>query len=297
MSEAGALHLHDGEATETPLKAGRRPWSPVRSGVVLVILPLLAILFIFVLPMLWVVAQSFAAKGGMLIPYERIASDRSLRFPLIYTFETAALVTVWSLVLSYPVAFLISQARGKVFNLGIAFVLVPFWTSVVVRSYAWLVILQRHGILNELLMFLGLIRHPIRLANTDAGTDVAMIHIMLPFMILPLLSSMRAIDASLLRAAAILGASPWHQFVRVYLPLTLPGIGAGSVLVFISTLGFYITPALLGGSSTMIAVAIDQQVSQLLDWPTASALATVLLLLTCGLFLIYERIARRATEI
>lgn len=294
MSGAEALPLND--RAKRAGATSHKPWSPKRGGVLLLILPVSATLIVFVIPMLWVIVQSFAAKSGMLSTYQRIGTDSSLSYPLIFTFETAAIVTLWALVLSYPVAVLVSRAKGKAFVLCIALVLVPFWTSVVIRSYAWLIILQRHGILNDLLVSLGLIRRPIRLTNTDLGTEIAMIQIMLPFMILPLLSTMRAIDSNLLRAASVLGAGPWNQFIRVYLPLTLPGVGAGSVLVFISTLGFYITPALLGGQSTMIAVAIAQQVSPLLDWPMASALATVLLLLTCALFLVYERISSRTTE-
>lgn len=294
MSGADTLPLNDQAKLASMAKA--KPWSPRRGGLLLLVLPVTTVVIVFVIPMLWVIVQSFAAKSGMLSTYRRIATDHSLNFPLFFTFETAAIVTLWALVLSYPVAVLVSRAKGKTFVLCIALVLVPFWTSVVIRSYAWLIILQRHGILNDLLIHLGLIRRPMRLANSDLGTQIAMIQIMLPFMILPLLSTMRAIDSNLLRAASVLGAGPWNQFVRIYLPLTLPGVGAGSVLVFISTLGFYITPALLGGQSTMIAVAIAQQVSPLLDWPMASALATVLLLLTCALFLVYERISSRAAE-
>lgn len=255
--------------------------------------PLTLLALFFLLPLLTVFGQSFAAPDGPLGTYARVAGDSALRYSLIYTFQTAAIVTLAALVLSYPVAFLISRAQGRWLVIGMVLVLVPFWTSAVIRSYAWLVLLQRRGVVNEIMLALGLIDRPLRLANTDLGTHVAMVQIMLPFMILPLLSAMRGIDPSMLRAAAILGANPWRQFANVYLPLSMPGVGAGCVLVFISTLGFYITPALLGGSSPMIAVAIEQQVSRLLDWPLASALATVLLVLTCALFMLYERLNRR----
>lgn len=270
-----------------------RAWSPSRGGLVLLAAPLALLALFFVAPLLGVLAQSFSAPAGPFATYARIAGDGALRYSLLYTFQTAAIVTFAALVLSYPVALLVSRAQGRWLALGMVLVLVPFWTSAVIRSYAWLVLLQRRGVVNELMLALGLIDKPLRLANTDLGTHVAMVQIMLPFMILPLISAMRGIDASVLRAAAILGANPWRQFVHVYLPLSMPGVGAGCVLVFISTLGFYITPALLGGSSPMIAVAIEQQVSRLLDWPLASALAAVLLILTCALFMLYERLNRR----
>lgn len=272
---------------------GDKPWSPSRGSLALLAAPLLLIFLFFVLPLIWVFAQSFGSPRGVTDSYLRIATDPALRYPLFYTFQTAAIVTLCALMLSYPVAFLISKAQGRWFAIGMVLVLVPFWTSAVIRSYAWLVLLQRRGVVNEALLALGVIDRPLRLANTDVGTHVAMVQIMLPFMILPLMSAMRGIDPSVMRAAAILGANPFRQFASVYLPLSMPGVGAGCVLVFISTLGFYITPALLGGSSPMIAVAIEQQVSRLLDWPLASALASVLLILTCLLFIFYERLNRR----
>ncbi|MBS7541003.1 ABC transporter permease [Ancylobacter lacus] len=270
-----------------------KPWSPSRGSLFLLAAPLLLLALFFLFPLIWVFAQSFSSPRGLADTYVRIATDPALRYPLFYTFQTAAIVTFCALVLSYPVAFLISRAQGRWLAIGMVLVLVPFWTSAVIRSYAWLVLLQRRGVVNEALLALGFIDRPLRLANTDIGTHIAMAQIMLPFMILPLLSAMRGIDPSVMRAAAILGANPFRQFVSVYLPLSMPGVGAGCVLVFISTLGFYITPALLGSSSPMIAVAIEQQVSRLLDWPQASALASVLLVLTCLLFMLYERLNRR----
>ncbi|MCS0494034.1 ABC transporter permease [Ancylobacter sp. MQZ15Z-1] len=292
MSDAAMADARAGTGARTQ-RTPARAWSPARRGIWLLVPPLLLLGLFFVLPLAYVLIQSGSAPKGPFDTYVRIARETSLHYPLIYTFRTAAIVTVFALVLSYPVAFLISRARGRWQLVAMTLVLVPFWTSAVIRSYAWLVLLQRRGIINEALLTLGLVDRPLRLSNTDIGTHVAMVQIMLPFMILPLLSSMRAIDPSVLRAAAILGANPARQFAHVYFPLTLPGVGAGCALVFISTLGFYITPALLGGSSTMVAVAIEQQVSRLLDWPLASALATVLLVLTCLMFLLYERLNSR----
>jgi putative spermidine/putrescine transport system permease protein/mannopine transport system permease protein len=155
------------------------------------------------------------------------------------------------------------------------------------------VLFQRRGIVNNFLVSTGLIEQPLRLMHNSIGVHIGMVHILLPFMVLPLLSSMRSIDPTIMRAASVLGANPLRQFVHVYLPLTMPGVSAGILLVFISALGFFITPALLGGPQNMtIAVLIEQQTSRLLDWPMASALASLLLVATALLYLLYDRITR-----
>ena len=243
----------------------------------------------FALPLFTMIGQSLTGKQGTFATYHNILTQPGLLVPIIYTFGVALTVTLFALVLSYPVAFVISSLRGRLFTLSMALILIPFWTSTVIRTYAWIVLLQRRGVLNELLLASGIITHPLRLTGSDFGMQIAMVHIMLPFMMLPLLNTMRGIDRTYLRAASVLGANPFWQFTRVFLPLSLPGVSAGCTLVFISSLGFYITPALLGGSNTMIAVLIEQEASRLLDWPTASALGTVLLVLTCLLYVVYER--------
>jgi len=205
----------------------------------------------------------------------------------------AATVAGVTLVLAYPVAWMVSATRGSMLYLCLALILIPFWTSVVIRTFAWMVLFQRRGLLNSLLLSSGVIDQPLRLMHNSIGVHIGMVHILLPFMILPLLSSMRGIDPTIMRAASVLGANPLRQFIHVYLPLTLPGVNAGLLLVFISALGFFITPALLGGPENMtIAILIEQQTSRLLDWPMASALATLLLATTALLYLLYERISR-----
>jgi ABC-type spermidine/putrescine transport system permease subunit I len=228
----------------------------------------------FAVPLLTMIGQSLTAKQGMFATYHNILTQPGLLIPMLYTFGVALTVTLFALVLSYPVAFVISSLRGRLFTLSMALILIPFWTSTVIRTYAWIVLLQRRGVLNELLLASGIITHPLRLTGSDFGMQIAMVHIMLPFMMLPLLNTMRGIDRSYLRAASVLGANPFWQFTRVFLPLSLPGVSAGCTL---------------GGSNTMIAVLIEQEASRLLDWPTASALGTVLLVLTCLLYVVYER--------
>jgi ABC-type spermidine/putrescine transport system permease subunit I len=271
----------------------RRPWSIGRGYALLMLAPAALLLAFFVTPLATVVEQGFSGEATAFDNFAAILGTPSTLAVVGYTFQVALTVTVAALLLGYPVAYVVSHLRGRWFAIAIACVLLPFWTSTVIRTYAWVVILQRRGILNDLLLAGGLIDRPLRLMNDGIGMQIAMVHIMLPFMVLPLLSSMRSIDGTLLRAAAVLGANPFRQFVNVYLPLSMPGVSAGCVLVFITSLGFYITPALLGGSKTMIAVLIEQQASRLLNWPLASALSTVLLLLTCLLFIAYERLTRR----
>lgn len=278
----------------SPSVARQRPWSPERGHALLLLPPLLLLIAFFVVPLADVALQSFMGPGPFYSQYERIFAQSSTLSVLLYTFQTTAAVTLCALVLSYPVAFVVSRAKGNILHLSLALILIPFWTSTVIRTYAWIVILQRRGVLNEVLLSSGWIERPLKLMSNGVGMQIAMIHIMLPFMIIPLLNTMRGIDGNLLRAAAVLGANPLRQFLSVYLPLSLPGISAGSILVFISSLGFYITPALLGGQKTMVAVLIEQQASRLLDWPMASALATVLLVVTCLLFMLYERAMRYA---
>jgi ABC-type spermidine/putrescine transport system permease subunit I len=203
------------------------------------------------------------------------------------TVRISLIVTVVSLVLGYPVAYVLARVDRAKSNLLMILVLVPFWTSILVRTYAWMVLLGQQGIINQLLLSLGVIDEPVRLLNTTFAVYVAMVHVLLPFMILPLYGVMRGIDENLLRAAQGLGARPINVFRQVVLPLSLPGVSAGCLLVFILALGFFITPALVGGpQDLMIAVLIQQQVD-LFNWPLASALAVVLLAAALLIFAIF----------
>jgi ABC-type spermidine/putrescine transport system permease subunit I len=175
-------------------------------------------------------------------------------------------------------------------SIALLIVLLPFWTSILVRSYAWMVLLGRRGLLNETLLAFDLIDRPLRILNTSIAVHIAMIHILLPYMILPITASLRGIDAALPRAASGLGARPMTVFARIILPLSVPGIAAGVLLVFVQALGFYITPALVGGPrDVMLSMLIAQQVD-LLNWPYAAALSTALLLLTLLTILTFQRL-------
>lgn len=205
------------------------------------------------------------------------------------TVRIGLIVTLVSLLLGYPVAFVLARVDPAKSNLLMILVLVPFWTSILVRTYAWMVLLGQQGIINQLLLSLGVINEPVRLLNTTFAVYVAMVHVLLPFMILPLYGVMRAIDDNLLRAAQGLGARPINVFRQVVLPLSLPGVSAGCLLVFILAIGFFITPALVGGpQDLMIAVLIQQQVD-LFNWPLASALAVLLLAAALLIFAVFVR--------
>ena len=214
------------------------------------------------------------------------------------TFGLAALVTALTLILAYPVAYLMARLTGWRLAAAVSAVMVPLWTSVLVRGYAWIIILQRTGLLNSALLHLGLIDQPLPLLYNQFAVTVAMTHVLLPYMILPIWSALRTIPRDLALAAQSLGANPVRVFFLVVLPLSLSGVASGILMVFILSLGFYVVPALVGGPETlMIATLIGQQTTELLNWPFAGALAAVLLgitLLLVGLFNRFLGLDRKA---
>ncbi len=201
------------------------------------------------------------------------------------TFELTFLVTGICVLLGYPLAYLTAQVRPRTASILILFVLFPVWTSLLVRCYAWLVLLQRRGLINTWLVDAGVIDLPLRLVHNFTGTAIGMVHIMLPFMVLPLYATMRSIDRDYVKAAANLGASPSQAFWHIYVPLSLPGLAAGIIIVFILCLGFYVTPALLGGGRVMMwSMQIERNVTYHADWGAASALGVVLLAMALAIF-------------
>ena len=210
---------------------------------------------------------------------------------LLRTFYISALVTLITLALAYPVAFVLAHAPQRLANILLIFILVPFWTSLLVRTTAWFVLLQDNGPVNDLVQFLNLSDTPLKLLFSRFGTVTAMVHIQLPFTLLPIYGVMKGISPSYVRAARSLGGGPFYSFWRIYLPLTLPGIGAGCLLTFILSLGYYITPALVGGAADqMVSGVIASAMNQENNWGKASALSAILLLATLVLFFIYNRL-------
>ena len=220
--------------------------------------------------------------------------DRRIYVSLLWrTFLISATITAISLLLAYPVAWLLAHARPARAGMLLLLVLVPFWTSLLVRTTSWIVLLQNQGVINDLLVVLGIIADEQRLSliYNMTGTIIAMVHVLLPFMILPLYSIMRTIPPRHMQAAASLGASFWQSFRRVYWPQSLPGVAAGSLLVFIMSIGFYITPALVGGrTGQLISSMIAYHMEQSLNWGLAAALGAILLVLVVLLYLVYNRL-------
>jgi len=207
------------------------------------------------------------------------------------TLWISGMVTLICLLLGYPTAWYLSQQTDRKAAILLFLVLLPFWTSLLVRTVAWVVLLQREGVVNDALLRAGIVGEPLRMIYNRFAVYVAMVHVLLPFMILPLYSVMKAIPPTYLRAAASLGAPPLVAWIRVYLPQTLPGIGAGCLMVFIQALGYYVTPALVGGADDqMISYFVAFYASKTINWGMASALALILLAATMALYAVYQRL-------
>jgi ABC-type spermidine/putrescine transport system permease subunit I len=262
----------------------------------LLLLPaLLVLLALFVYPLLGLVNRSvYRPRAGYTLDYYVQVWRVPVYLQVIgRTFRISALVTIICLALGYPVAYLLARLRPPAARLLMIVVVLPFFTSIIVRTYAWMVLLGRNGVVNQGLTWLGLVASPLPLLYNQGGVLIGMTYVLLPYMILTVYSVMRGIDPGFVRAAHSLGASRWQAFRRVFLPLSLPGIAGGTLLVFILSLGFFITPALMGGpSDVMIAMLIEREVEFTLNWAFASALAVILLALTLVGFAGYNRIVR-----
>jgi putative spermidine/putrescine transport system permease protein len=212
---------------------------------------------------------------------------------LLRTFAISTLVTLWCLALGYPLAYWLSTLSERRANVLMILVLVPFWTSILVRVAAWIVLLQSEGLVNHALIGLHLIEQPLALLFNRTGVVISMTHILLPFMILPLYAVMKSVPPTYLRAAVSLGSAPLAAFCRVYVPQTYPGIGAGALLVFILSIGYYVTPALLGGpEDQMLSYYIAQYANVTVNWGMACALGALLLAATLVLYAIYRRVTK-----
>ncbi|MFC4297522.1 ABC transporter permease [Castellaniella hirudinis] len=256
---------------------------------------LLLVLVIMVIPMAWLFWLSFVGENGhvSLENYQRMLASSSYLQVFRLTFEVSILTTLICVLIGYPLAYFLSQLPTRVANLFMITVLVPFWTSLLVRTYAWLVLLQRQGLINHWGMELGLWNDPVNLVHNMTGTLIGMVHIMLPFLVLPVYGAMRAIDRDYLKAAANLGASPTRAFWKVFLPLSLPGLFAGMLMVFILCLGFYVTPAILGGGKIiLVSMRIASNIELFVNWGAASALGVVLFALTMLILYLANRLSR-----
>ncbi|WP_244491011.1 ABC transporter permease [Paramesorhizobium deserti] len=264
-----------------------RVFSPAASW--LLVMPLLAVFAIgFLYPLAKLVDLSFSE--GITATYGRLLDDPLYADVLLTTAAVALSVTMAAILLGYPVAYAMARARKRTAFIVAACVFVPLWTSVLIRSYAWIVLLQRNGIVNTLLIATGLTDQPIKMLYTQGAVTLAMTHVLLPFVILPIFSVLRTLPDDYIRAARNLGAGPARAFFLVTLPLSLPGVFAGATICFVLALGFYITPALVGGPGSMLMpTLIGQQTTVLVDWPFAAALSTVLLIMTLLVVILFRK--------
>lgn len=260
-------------------------------GSFIVSLPAVLLLIgVVVVPLTLIIALSLGWPDWTLAHFHRIGVDPVLLPILMRSLWIAFVVTVLCALLGYPVAYLMVRVGPRARGIIMLMIILPMWTSLLVRTYAWMAILGRRGVVNETLQWLGLIDAPIALLYTRASVYIGMVHVMLPFMILPLYAVMRRIDFRLVAAATSLGASRMTAFFLVFLPLSLPGVLAGSILVFILSIGFFVTPAILGGlSETTFVMLIERQVNQFFNWPLAAAMSVVLVAATLALVIVYNR--------
>jgi ABC-type spermidine/putrescine transport system permease subunit I len=241
------------------------------------------IVAIILIPVGWLFYLSFVGSDGQpsLEHYQKMIEYKSYARVFVTTFQVSILTTLLCILIGYPLAYFLASLPQRMAAIFMLAVLLPFWTSLLVRTYAWLVLLQRNGILNDFAISVGLWETPIKLVHNMTGTLIGMAHIMLPFLVLPLYGSMRKIERDMMHAAANLGASPIQAFWKVYFPLSLSGMAAGSLIVFVLCLGFYVTPAVLGGGRVvMVATQITAILEHQFNWGAASALGVVLLAVT-----------------
>jgi len=253
------------------------------------------LMIFFGLPLTRILKQAFFSPTFTWVHFHEIFNDPHGLYLGVFltTFRVAATVTLLCLVLGYPMAALLLLAKGRLRQALLICILLPFWTSVLVRTYAWMILLGKNGLVNALLVGIGIIEQPVQLIFNTTGAVIGMTHVMLPYMIFPLYSVMRNIDSGIMRAAYNLGAKPWQAFLKVFLPLTLPGIYAGGLIVFVISLGFFITPALMGGQKDiMVAVLIERQVMETLEWGLSAGLSLILLVATLLLTLIMRRFSK-----
>lgn len=261
----------------------------------LLIVPAFALLAVlFVVPLVWFFVGTLSEEGSLSDLVERgvaVLSSRAVVTAIVTTNWISLLVTAFALVAGYPIAYYLANRSGWRFALVLFCIVVPYFTSVIVRTYSWMVLLGRNGIINQALQAAGLTDAPLPLLYNKLGIVIGMSYVLLPYMILTLYASMRAIDPSLVKAAHGLGASRLYAFRRVYLPLSIHGVVSGSLIVFILAIGFFITPALMGGQSdVMIAMLIERSVEITLDWTSAAMMSLLLLVVTLALYALYYRV-------
>lgn len=251
---------------------------------------LLLVLVVFVLPLVRFLSLAFTAPEGAFATFAALAESPVYRRVMLNSFVIAAVVTAITAILAWPLAYLLARVRGVWFTLMIYGVLFPLWISILVRTYSWMLLLERNGPVNRAIQAMGISDTPLPLLFNHTGVLVGMVHVLLPYMVLPLYGAMRGIDPRLMQASDGLGAGLWQSFRRIWLPLTLPGLAGGATFVFLLSLGFYITPALLGGrTSIMLPTLIVAFITEHFNWPMAAAASIALLAAVAVLMLAATR--------
>ncbi|MBV2143689.1 ABC transporter permease [Falsochrobactrum sp. TDYN1] len=254
------------------------PSHRTRVALIMIAPAVLLIAFLYLLPLIRILALSVTEQPGALANYGQLVTSDVIGRVIWTTVRICILTTAITLAVSYVMAAALTLAAPRTRNLMFVLILLPLWLSVLIRAFAWVTVLRGNGVLNSALMSTGLIDTPFSLVRNEIGVVIGMVHYMLPFGILPLYASMRSIDARILNAARSLGAPAFTVFRRVFLPLTMPGLFSSFILIFVFSLGFYVTPAILGGGRVMmVAEYISVQVHETLEWGTATMLASVLL--------------------
>jgi ABC-type spermidine/putrescine transport system permease subunit I len=267
----------------TPALHKRRAFVPVNGNDLLALPATVFLVGCFLYPLLYILVQSF--QNHSIAEYALIWRTPVYLRVIGLTFRTAFLVTGICLVLGYAYAYAMCHAKRNLFAILMATLLVPFWVSLLLRTFSWMILLQDTGVINRVLLDLGVIDQPLHLIRNTTGVVIGMVHVLLPYAVLPMYTVMKKIDNRMTEAARICGAGAVRAFVRVFLPLSMPGIIAAGIMCFTLSLGFYITPALLGGPlNTMIGQLIASEISDQLDFPFASALSVVLLFSTAITF-------------
>ena len=262
---------------------------------VLMVPALVMLVVMFLVPLALFFVRTFMEFDGTVAEFIEQAHDLLLSQAYLTALATtnwiSLIVTLATLLVGYPIAYYLSTATGAGVSIVLLSIVLPYFTSIIVRTFSWMVLLGEHGLVNDLLMATGLANAPLSLMYNRLGVLIGMSYVLLPYMVLTLYAAMRSIDPSLLRASAGLGASGFYTFRRVYFPLSLPGVLSGALIVYILSIGFFITPALMGGQhDIMTAMLIDRALEIAVDWPSAALMSATLLLVTLALYAVYYRI-------
>jgi ABC-type spermidine/putrescine transport system permease subunit I len=267
----------------------------LRATLLLLLPALLLLAGLFLLPIGWFLSASIAELGTwseIIEEAEAVLLSGAVGRSLLTTGWIGLVVTLLTLLLGYPVSYALSRVRGAAFTAILLCIVLPYFTSTIVRTYAWMVLLGRNGLINQILLGLGLVAEPVNLLYNRTGVVIGMTYVLLPYMVLTLYAAMKAVDQRLLQAAEGMGASPGQIFLRVFMPLTLHGVVAGLLITFILAIGFFVTPALMGGpGDVMVAMLIEREVEITQNWPSAALMTIVLLAVTLSLYAVYSRFA------